>query len=273
MIQIACSTGIHSTRSLETACRVIRELGFRYVDPLATEGWHIKPSRLVADAVGETERVRSVLEAHELSCAAINLGFLHGFTTCSDAEHTENLRVVEAARTLARTLGTSVLTVGSGGMGDEDRQVLLDRVSARLNEAIAIAAGAGLTLALETHAGAISIYPEATRVLLERCPGLRLTYDPSHYIAEQIPLGETLGLLAHTAHVHLRNARVGHFQERMDRGLLDIPWMIDQIVASGYEGAISIEYIEDCGALQEGYETRDEIVALVQVLLDRGLNL
>ena len=114
---------------------------------------------------------------------------------------------------------------------------------------------------------------ELARELLARCPGLMLTYDPSHYIAERIPVSETLDLLDHAAHIHLRNARPGHFQERMRKGRLDVGWMVDQVLASGYRGAISIEYIQDCGGLQEGYEVRDEAQTLVQLLLDRGLAL
>jgi sugar phosphate isomerase/epimerase len=148
---------------------------------------------------------------------------------------------------------------------------VLDRLSTHLNEALVIAAEQGVTLALETHAGAIAVHPAAARELLARCPGLKLTYDPSHYIAEEIPVAQTLDLLEYAAHVHLRNARVGHFQERMDRGGLDMGWMVDQILASGYDGAISIEYIQDCGGIQEGYEVRDEAETLKQLLVDKGL--
>jgi hypothetical protein len=59
----------------------------------------------------------------------------------------------------------------------------------------------------------------------------------------------------------------------MARGALDLRWMVDQILASGYQGAISIEYIEDCGAIEEGYEVRKEIEILLQLLLDQGLEL
>jgi sugar phosphate isomerase/epimerase len=158
-------------------------------------------------------------------------------------------------------------------MGSEDRETTVERVSERLREVVAIAAEAGRTIALETHAGSIGVYPEAAREILRRCPGLKITYDPSHYIAEQIPIGETLDLLAHTAHVHLRNARVGHFQETMAKGLLDIGWIVDRILDAGYEGAVSIEYIEDCGAIEEGYEVRDEVLALREILVAKGLAL
>ncbi len=273
MVKIACSTGIRSTEPLDAACQLIAELGFRYVDPLAMESWHVKPSRLVADAAQEAALVRAVFERHGLECVAVNLGFVHNFTTCTDAQHTVNLEVIKGACLLAQTLDASIITISPGSMGDEAHQAVLQRISVRLNEAIAIAVGAGSILALETHSGAIAVQPSAARELLERCPGLRLTYDPSHYVAEKIPVAETLDLLDFAAHIHLRNARVGHFQERMDEGALDLPWMVDGILASGYEGAISIEYIQDCGGLQEGYEVRDETEMLKQLLLAKGLAL
>jgi sugar phosphate isomerase/epimerase len=273
MISIACSTGVRSAESLEAACRMVADLGFRYVDPLAIAGWHIEPSRLAVDALGEAERARAAFDRNGLSCVAVNLGFVHSFTACEDSEHRVNLQVVEGACLLARELGTSIITVGPGGMGEGERDRILERLAVRLNQALAIAGDAGVTLAIETHAGAVVVYPDAARELLQRCPGLRLTYDPSHYIAEEIPVEQTLDLLAHAAHLHLRNARVGHFQERMDRGALDMGWMIDQVLASGYGGAISIEYIQDCGGIQEGYEVRDETEVLKQLLLDKGLRL
>jgi sugar phosphate isomerase/epimerase len=273
MIQIACSSGIRSTRSLETACALIHELGFTHIDPLAMEGWHIKPSCLLEDARREADALVDLLDTYSLRCVAINLGFLHSLATCTSEQHQVNLQVVRAACVLADAAGTSILTVGTGRTGDEDRQTLLDRLVGRLGDVVAVAGEAGMTIALETHAGSIAVYPEVDRELLSSCPGLQLTYDPSHFIADCVPVEETLDLLGHGAHIHLRNARVGHIQETMAKGTLDIPWMLDHILASGYKGTISIEYIEDCGGIREGYEVRDEVVALKQVLVDKGLTL
>ena len=273
MIKIACSTGIRSTEPLAAACAKIAGLGIRYVDPLAMEQWHIKPPRLIDHAAQEAQLAREVFDRHGLTCVAINLGFVHNLSTCTDEQQPTNLRVLQGACLLAQTLGTTILTVSPGGMGNEGHDFVLDRLSAHLNEALVLAADKGVTLALETHAGAIAVHPAAARELLARCPGLKLTYDPSHYIAEEIPVAQTLNLLAHAAHIHLRNARVGHFQERMDRGGLEMGWMVDQILASGYEGAISIEYIQDCGGIQEGYEVCEEAETLKQILLAKGLEL
>ena len=270
MVHVACSTGIRSTKSLDEACALVHELGFSHVDPLAMEGWHIKPSCLVADAGQEAEGLRALLDKYNLQCAAINLGFLHSLASCTIEQMEINLEVVRGACVLALAAGTSILTVGTGRTGDEDRGVLLDRLAERLIQVVAVARGAGTTIALETHAGSVAVYPDVACELVTRCPGLKLTYDSSHFIADRVPVEDTLDLLAHAAHVHLRNARVGHFQETMDKGLLDIPWMVDRIAASGYEGAVSIEYIEDCGGIQEGYEVRDEVVALTQVLIGKG---
>ena len=273
--RIACSTGVRSTEGLETACALVHQLGFRAVDPLAMEGWHIKPSRLIADAPAEAERLRALLERYDLTCVAINLGFLHNLALCTPAQFQTDLQVVRGACALAQAADTQILTVGTGSTGDEDRWALIERLVDRLGQVISTAetavGKAGLTVALETHAGSIAVYPKVARELVDRCPGLKLTYDPSHFIADQVPVAETLDLLSEAAHIHLRNARVGHFQETMAKGLLDLPWMVDQILASGYRGAISIEYIQDCGGLREGYEVADETLALKQLLQDKGL--
>jgi sugar phosphate isomerase/epimerase len=272
-IQIACSTGVLSTESLERACALVQALGFRLVDPLAIQGWHIQPSRLVRDAPAEAERLRALLEQHKLACAAINLGFMHNLARCTPEQFLVNLEVVRGACVLARAAGTSVLTVGTGTTGDEERGALIERLVERLSGVVDSAAQAGLTVALETHAGSIAVYPDVAHQLVARCPGLKLTYDPSHFVADQVPLDETLDLLPYAAHVHLRNARVGHFQETMAKGLLDLPWIVDRIVDSGYRGAVAIEYIQDCGGIQEGYEVAEETLALKQLLLDKGLTL
>jgi sugar phosphate isomerase/epimerase len=271
MIHIACSTGIRSTKSLEEACATIHALGFTRVDPLAMEGWHIKPSRLVADAKREAVRFRALLDRYDLRCPAVNLGLLYNLARCTAEQFKANLDVVRGACVLAYAAGASILTVGTGSTENAERGALLERVAERLAQVVSTAGEVGMTVALETHAGSIAAYPEIDRELVARCPGLKLTYDPSHFIADQVPVEDTIGLLAHAVHIHLRNARVGHFQETMAKGLLDIPWMVDRIVASGYEGTVSIEYIEDCGGIQEGYEVRDQVVALKQVLMDKGL--
>jgi hypothetical protein len=59
MIRIACSTGIRSTAPLGAACRAIAEIGFRYADPLAIEGWHISPAQIAAG-----EGMTLALETH-----------------------------------------------------------------------------------------------------------------------------------------------------------------------------------------------------------------
>jgi sugar phosphate isomerase/epimerase len=213
------------------------------------------------------------LDQHQLECAAINLGLAHNLARCTPEQFQVNLEVVRGACVLARAADTSILTVGTGNTGDEDQRTLIERLIERLGQVVAVAAQAQMTVALETHAGSIAVYPEVAHELVTHCPGLKLTYDPSHFVADQVPVDETLGLLLHAAHIHLRNARVGHFQETMAKGLLDLRWIVDQIVASGYQGAVSIEYIQDCGGIQEGYEVAEETLALKRLLLDKGLTL
>ena len=52
-----CDRNARFHASLERACALVQELGFRLVDPLAMEGWHIKPSRIVQNPAAEAERL------------------------------------------------------------------------------------------------------------------------------------------------------------------------------------------------------------------------
>ncbi|MBN1676229.1 MAG: TIM barrel protein [Kiritimatiellae bacterium] len=273
MITIACSSGIRSSKSLEEACRVIAELGFGAVDPLVYEPWHIKPSVLREAPESETRRFARLLRKHGLQCPALNLGWTHNPTQCDEAGHRTNLVTLKAACALAAAVGARVICVSPGRAEDPGDPAAMERLAGRMRAMVELAGESGVTLGIESHAGAIPVYPDKSGELLDRCPGLALTYDPSHYIAERIPLEQTLALLARSCHIHLRNARAGHFQETMAKGGLDTAWMADRILESGYCGAVAIEYIEDCGALKEGYETVDEVIALRDLLVEKGMAL
>jgi sugar phosphate isomerase/epimerase len=128
---------------LEDACQAIHDLGLRYVDPLAMEQWHIKPSRLVENAGREAEHTKAVLDRYELECVAINLGFLANLTTCSEQEHRMNLQVVRGACVLAQALDTDIITVGSGTAESNPENVA--RLAQRLRDVVSVAAEAGST--------------------------------------------------------------------------------------------------------------------------------
>jgi len=57
-----------------------------------------------------------------------------------------------------------------------------------------------------------------------------------------IPLAETASLLSCTYHVHVRNAAPHRMQASMAEGTVDFLWLVEALAASGYAGAVTIEY-------------------------------
>ncbi|MFC1718011.1 TIM barrel protein [Candidatus Poribacteria bacterium] len=69
-------------------------------------------------------------------------------------------------------------------------------------------------------------------------------------------------MLEYTTHVHLRNAVVGNFQAAMDEGIMDFDWVLNTLKAHGYDGYISVEYIDG----REDYNLKEQIVKLRKLI-------
>lgn len=73
----------------------------------------------------------------------------------------------------------------------------------------------------ENHTGSIGEKPEDCLALLEAVPGLKFDFDFSHVVACGTTLEQTKPLWKHVAHVGVRNAKKGSFNEPVRDGKLD----------------------------------------------------
>jgi len=265
---IACSTAIGTSRRLPDVLEQIAMLGFDAVEIMCFPGWaHLEPADLVEQGPAITAEVLEVLGALGLQTVGLNTKPSGEVNSSFASDQEQHAREAAALCALAEDLGAAVVTVPAGsllpGVSAEEAVALSVRA---LQQWVAAADDHGVRLAIETHQGSLAEQPAEALQLLEAVPGLWITYDPSHYTAAGVPLSASLPLFDRIAHCHLRNARLGCFQERMDRGLLDLDWVLRNLNERGYEGAISIEYLEDF-ALRDGYNVEFEVAALRQYLL------
>jgi len=275
MITLACATGIHTKLPLSETLDRIKALGFSYVDIFAFENWaHVNPSEIEKDSAGEGARVKQMLDERALSCVALNGGFYakRGTITRSDEEHAANQITLAAMCDFANILGAKIITIGAGTIDPElGLEGTIAHAASRLSDLAEVTASKGITLGIETHFGQFVENPDLAHALIQASTGVSITYDPSHFIAAEYPIETSLKLLPMTKHVHLRNARPGSYQETMEKGLLDASWMIDQIVESGYDGVVALEYIED-NAVKEGYDVEAETIILRDLMLEKMKN-
>ena len=246
-MRIACSTTGFSQLPIKDALARISKLGFRYVDLLAMHNWaHIFPGDLVQNFSEIANEISIMMKEMDLQVIALNCSMSFSMSTGDKREIQTIVEEAAALIRLAERFNVPVVVFQPGGSieGLSFDQAFLSSVR-MLKKIISGSKNTGIAVAIETHVGSLAEkYNDALRFVAE-VPGLKLAYDPSHFIMSGFDLAGSEELLQHTAHVHLRNAVKGNIQAPMKDGDLDFKWVFDAIDKSGYAGAVSIEYIDN----------------------------
>ena len=79
--------------------------------------------------------------------------------------------------------------------------------------------------------------------MLHRVPGLKIALDLAHFVALGYRQEEIEVLARHAAHVHLRQARQGLLQEKLENGTINFPSLFGALRDAGYDGWLAIEYV------------------------------
>jgi sugar phosphate isomerase/epimerase len=91
-------------------------------------------------------------------------------------------------------------------------------------------------------------------VLCDTVKGLRLTLDPSHYIAGPHQGGNIDKVMKHVQHVHLRDSTKQNLHVRVGQGEIDYGRLIQQLGKVGYDRAFSVHMTP-----LEGFDHRAEM--------------
>jgi sugar phosphate isomerase/epimerase len=109
-------------------------------------------------------------------------------------------------------------------------------------ELLAISQPAGIAIAIEPHAMGLLESPSDTLAVLEGAPGLKLALDYVHFITLGYTQPDVDPLCAFAAHVHLRQAKPGFLQTRLEHGTLNFPALLDSLRQTNYNGCRAVEY-------------------------------
>lgn len=126
--------------------------------------------------------------------------------------------------------------------GQSQRDALENSARA-LSTLAELAQADGLTLTIEPHVHSYLDSPALVLELLKRAPGLRLTLDYAHFICMGFSQPDIDVLAPHAAHIHLRQARPGHLQAKLDQGTIDFRAMLGLLRSQGYDRGLAIEYV------------------------------
>jgi sugar phosphate isomerase/epimerase len=144
----------------------------------------------------------------------------------------------------------------------QSRQDALAESARSLNALMGIAARSKTILTIEAHVHSYLESPSMVLQLLERVEGLKLTLDYAHFACLGYRQEEIDPLARHAAHVHLRQARPGVLQAKSDEGTINMSALFGTLRDSGYQGAMSLEYV-----FQDYMNTRYDDVLTETILM------
>jgi sugar phosphate isomerase/epimerase len=125
----------------------------------------------------------------------------------------------------------------------QSRLAALEQSATSLQALLPIAQTAGITLAIEPYVHSYLESPSLTLELLARVKGLKLVLDYAHFVCLGYRQEEIDVLAPHAAHVHLRQARMGALQSKLEQGTINFPALLGTLRESGFDGFLALEYV------------------------------
>lgn len=125
-----------------------------------------------------------------------------------------------------------------------------------------IAAADNVILTIEPHVHSYLDSPAMVLELLQRVPQLRLTLDYAHFVCMGFTQPAIDVLAPYAAHVHLRQARPGYLQAKLDEGVIDFAALLGLLASSGYKGSLTIEYVHQAYMNTRSEDVLTETIAM-----------
>jgi sugar phosphate isomerase/epimerase len=224
--------------SFQDALEFCSDLEYTSVElPLHETGRGLKPSEVHADL---ERSARFCRDTHRLDIAALDIQLGQGpqyydhFTSCCK---------------LAKAIKVVTLVIPCSELGTPFNEEI-----ERLRKLVEIASLEGVVVGLKTQIGRMSQDPDTAVVLCDNVKGLRLTLDPSHYIAGPSQGGNFEKVLKYVQHVHLRDSTKEKLHVRVGQGEIDYGKLIQQLDKVGYDRALSVHMTP-----LEGFDHRAEM--------------
>ncbi|MXY47968.1 MAG: sugar phosphate isomerase/epimerase [Gemmatimonadetes bacterium] len=237
---------------LEGTLALARAIGFKGVD---IAGFHdrgrcsLEPDEVGADPLGHANRLNRMLAKYELEAVDFFPQFgasleERSFNAPDPAVRKRNRTSFEGIIRFCEAVGIPGFTISPGthhpGRSFEEN---LDTAVEAMNDLTDLASERDITVRFEPHVQSVVDTPERALALLERAPEATVTLDYSHFVMQYIPEDRIHPLLARTDHFHIRAARPGKLQSRLDENTIDFVDIARRLEALDYRGCLSIEFV------------------------------
>ncbi len=259
---LACTTHSFGVVPLPAALQIIRALDFACADLIAaTFPAQLDPYALATQPDREAERIGTLAAAVGLRLTGCFVGFRERLASPQAEDQARLADLLAGVAAFCQRLGIPHLQMSVGRpelalAPEEQFGVVVENVQ----RAQRIARAAGVELLIEAQRGAAIATPVDLRRLLPAVPGLRINHDPGQFACQGFGPESYEDLDAVTAHIHLRQARPGALQTRLEEGTVDCRRVVQRLQAAGFQGVYATEYVHfpqvpDCATVDVVTET------------------
>ena len=248
-MRLSCGNGSFPLLPVPEAVRLTALLDFEGFDlVLMGNSTHVRPEE-IDDPAAWAGDLKSVLDGEGLVAADVFCVPWNDFATMAPNHPDSDERA--RGRTVFRQMVEAAAALEAPGITmlpgidwpDESHEDSLHRAADELADRAREAAAAGLGFSVEPHLGSVCAHPREALALCELAPGLTLTVDYTHFVAEGVAEGDVDPLAALARHVQTRAVAPGRLQAPMAGNTLDFERMVDVLAAAGYDGFVNVEYV------------------------------
>jgi sugar phosphate isomerase/epimerase len=250
---------------------MVADVGYSAIE-LNAETLPWAPAHLTPEADATTRQaVVDACKAQGLSIPAV--GAHIGMVSTNPSERASAITFVNGCTDLARDLGAPIIHILSGPLDDgADPAEAWNWFRKAVEETTAYASERGIILGIEAIAGHLFHKVDDYHTLRRELPGVpfKVNFDPSHLeVQGENPRRIVDELADQIVHFHLKDGK-GAFPNfefpPLGKGTIDFAGLVEGLRASGYEGALSVEY----EAQVYGYQENEaQILGEGKAFLDR----
>ncbi len=229
--------------TLEESAGLAGVLGISGIDVGLFYASALDKARVLSDPQGYGEQVRASLPVAVSHYYHLFGDGLTGRNLALPSDP-DTLKDAKAALAFAKAAGAPTIFVLPGMINPgQGRAAAFEQSVENLRPLVAAGQDAGIGLTIEPHVHGLLESVDMTHEIVNRVPGLKITLDPAHYVAMGFRQEEIETLCPHAAHVHLRQAKPGALQTKLEDGTINFPGLFGALRDTGYDGWMSIEYV------------------------------
>lgn len=280
MLRFSCSEYTFPLLSRAERFALLQIIGFKYVDlGLFERSPDMKPGLLSADPKTFTRLLKSDLKVAGLRASDVflQIGLEPSIAAANDPSariRSRNRKRFLQALELCNALDCSHLTGlpgvrHRGSTKADDLARAYDEAAWRQHAASQVR----VAYSIEAHIGSVCADVNGTLRFLKAVPGLTLTLDYGHFVAEKITSREVHRLLPFASHVHVRAGAPGQLQTPVADNKIDFEGMIRHLQKQGADTFLALEYVwtewrqcNRCDNVSETILLRQHLEALMNVI-------